>query len=139
MRANNEKLLNRLVRAGAQYAAEKKAEQMREDGAPHRDTGSPLAVGVVMTVMGGLLLLLTGQIIALPMLIAGLTSLGFAAGLKRRKKAQQKDAEQAEIVPKTEQAAKKIAEQKQFLDSGLITKEEYDENCAKIRAKETIL
>lgn len=139
MRANNGKLLNTLVRAGAQYAAERKAEQMREDGGPHRDTGDPFTVGVAMTVLGGLLLALTGQIIVLPLLISGVISLGFGAGLRRRKKAQSRDAEQAEIVPKTEQAAKKLQEQKQFLESGLISKEEFDENCAKIRAKETTL
>ena len=139
MRTNNGKLLNTLVRAGARYAAEKKAEQMREDGVPHRDTGDPFTVGVAMTVLGGLMLALTGQIFALPLLISGLVSLGFGAALRGRKKVQQDTAEQAEVVPKTKLSAKKIAEQKQFLDSGLIPKEEYDENCAKIRAKENTL
>ena len=43
------------------------------------------------------------------------------------------------IVPQTGTAAKKLAEQKQFLDSGLIDEDEYRENCAKIRAKEYTL
>ena len=137
MSANHDTLLGRLVRAGAQYAAEKKAEQMREDGVPHRDTGDPFTVGVAMTVLGGLMLALTGQIIVLPLLLSGLISLGYGAAVRQRKKASQGDAE-TEIVPQTAGAAKKLAEQKQFLDSGLITKEEFDENCAKIRAKEKI-
>lgn len=136
MNANNEKLLARLARAGAQYAAEKKAEAAREDGVPHRDTGDPFAVGVAMTVLGGLMLALTGQIIVLPLLISGLVSLGYGAAVRRRKKAQQSAAEQPEIVVQTKSAAKKLEEQKQFLESGLITKEEFDENCAKIRERE---
>lgn len=137
MRANNGKMLDTLMRAGARYAAEQRAAEMRENGTAKKS--DPFTVGVVATVMGGLMLALTGQIFALPLLISGVISLGFGAGLRRRKKAQSRDTEQAEIVPKTEQAAKKLQEQKQFLDSGLISKEEYDENCAKIRAKETTL
>ena len=137
MRTNNGKMLDTLVRAGARYAAEQRAAEVRENGTAKKS--DPFTVGVVATVMGGLMLALTGQIFALPLLISGVISLGFGAGLRRRKKAQSRDAEQAEIVPKTEQAAKKIAEQKQFLESGLISKEEYDENCAKIRAKEYTL
>ena len=136
MRANNGKMLDTLVRAGARYAAEQRAAEVRENGTAKKS--DPFTVGVVMTVMGGLLLLLTGQIFVLPLLISGVISLGFGAGLRRRKKAAQGDAE-AETVPQTEQTAKKLAEQKQFLESGLITKEEYDENCAKIRAKENTL
>lgn len=134
---NNGKLLNTLVRAGARYAAEQRTAEVRENGTAKKS--DPFTVGVVATVMGGLLLLLTGQVFALPLLLSGVISLGFGAGLRWRKKAQQKDAEQAEIVPKTEQAAKKLQEQKQFLESGLISKEEFDENCAKIRAKEYTL
>ena len=134
---NNGKLLNTLVRAGARYAAEQRTAEVRENGTAKKS--DPFTVGVVATVMGGLLLLLTGQVFALPLLLSGVSSLGFGAGLRWRKKAQQKDAEQAEIVPKTEQAAKKLQEQKQFLESGLISKEEFDENCAKIRAKEYTL
>ena len=137
MNVNNGKMLDRLVRAGAQYAAEQRAAEVRENGTAKKS--DPFTVGVVMTILGGLMLLLTGQILALPLLLSGVISLGFGAGLKRRRKAAQGNAEQAEIVPQTEQAAKKLQEQKQFLDSGLITKEEYDENCAKIRAKETTL
>lgn len=136
MSANNGKMLNTLVRAGARYAAEQRAAEVRENGTAKKS--DPFTVGVVATVMGGLLLLLTGQIFVLPLLISGVISLGFGAGLRRRKKAAQGDAE-AETVPQTEQTAKKLAEQKQFLESGLITKEEYDENCAKIRAKENTL
>lgn len=135
MSVNNGKMLNTLVRAGARYAAEQRAAEVRENGTAKKS--DPFTVGVVATVMGGLLLLLTGQIFVLPLLISGVISLGFGAGLRRRKKAAQGDAE-AETVPQTEQTAKKLAEQKQFLESGLITKEEYDENCAKIRAKEKI-
>ena len=137
MRANNGKMLNTLVRAGARYAAEQRAAEVRENGTAKKS--DPFTVGVVATVMGGLLLALTGQIFALPLLLSGVISLGFGAGLRWRKKAQSRDAGQTEFVPKTEQAAKKLAEQKQFLDSGLITKEEFDENCAKIRAKENTL
>ena len=133
MSVNNGKMLGTLVRAGARYAAEQRAAEVRENGTAKKS--DPFTVGVVATVMGGLLLLLTGQIFVLPLLISGVISLGFGAGLRRRKKAAQGDAE-AETVPQTEQAAKKLAEQKQFLESGLITKEEYDENCAKIRARE---
>ena len=136
MSVNNGKMLGTLVRAGARYAAEQRAAEVRENGTPKKS--DPFTVGVVATVMGGLLLLLTGQIFVLPLLISGVISLGFGAGLRRRKKAAQGDAE-AETVPQTEQTAKKLAEQKQFLESGLITKEEYDENCAKIRAKENTL
>lgn len=136
MSVNNGKMLGTLVRAGARYAAEQRAAEVRENGTAKRS--DPFTVGVVATVMGGLLLLLTGQIFVLPLLISGVISLGFGAGLRRRKKAAQGDAE-AETVPQTEQTAKKLAEQKQFLESGLITKEEYDENCAKIRAKENTL
>lgn len=136
MSVNNGKMLGTLVRAGARYAAEQRAAEVRENGTAKKS--DPFTVGVVATVMGGLLLLLTGQIFVLPLLISGVISLGFGAGLRRRKKAAQGDAE-AETVPQTEQTAKKLAEQKQFLESGLITKEEYDENCAKIRAKENTL
>ena len=136
MSVNNGKMLGTLVRAGARYAAEQRAAEVRENGTAKKS--DPFTVGVVATVMGGLLLLLTGQIFVLPLLISGVISLGFGAGLRRRKKAAQGDAE-AETVPQTEQAAKKLADQKQFLESGLITKEEYDENCAKIRAKENTL
>ena len=137
MRANNGKMLGTLVRAGARYAAEQRAAEVRENGTAKKS--DPFTVGVVATVMGGLLLLLTGQILVLPLLISGLVSLGFGAALRGRNKAPHRDAEQTEFVPKTEQAAKKLQEQKQFLDSGLITKEEFDENCAKIRAKEYTL
>ena len=136
MSANNGKMLNTLVRAGARYAAEQRAAEVRENGTAKKT--DPFAVGVAMTVLGGLMLALTGQIIVLPLLISGLVSLGYGAAVRRRKKAAQGDAE-AETVPQTEQTAKKLAEQKQFLESGLITKEEYDENCAKIRAKENTL
>ena len=137
MSVNNGKMLDTLMRAGARYAAEQRAAEMRENGTAKKS--DPFTVGVVATVMGGLLLALTGQIFVLPLLISGLVSLGFGAALRGRKKAQQDTAEQAEVVPKTKLSAKKIAEQKQFLDSGLISKEEFDENCAKIRAKETTL
>ena len=137
MRANNGKMLDRLVRAGAQYAAEQRAAEVRENGTAKKS--DPFTVGVVTTVMGGLLLLLTGQILVLPLLISGLISLAFGAALRGRKKTPHRGVEQTEFVPKTEQAAKKLQEQKQFLDSGLITKEEFDENCAKIRAKEYTL
>ena len=137
MSVNNGKMLDTLMRAGARYAAEQRAAEVRENGTAKKS--DPFTVGVVATVMGGLMLALTGQIFALPLLISGLVSLGFGAVLRGRKKAQQDTAEQAEVVPKTKLSAKKIAEQKQFLDSGLISKEEYDENCAKIRAKENTL
>ena len=137
MSVNNGKMLDTLMRAGARYAAEQRAAEMRENGTAKKS--DPFTVGVVATVMGGLMLALTGQIIVLPLLISGLVSLGFGAALRGRKKVQQDTAEQAEVVPKTKLSAKKIAEQKQFLDSGLISKEEYDENCAKIRAKENTL
>ena len=136
MSVNNGKILDRLVRAGAQYAAEQRAAEVRENGTAKKS--DPFTVGVVMTILGGLMLLLTGQIFVLPLLLSGLISLGYGAALRQRKKDSQGDAE-AEIVPQTEQAAKKLEEQKQFLDSGLITKEEFDENCAKIRAKEHML
>ena len=134
MSANNGKMLNTLVRAGARYAAEQRAAEVRENGTAKKS--DPFTVGVVATVMGGLLLLLTGQIFVLPLLISGLVSLGYGAAVRRRKKAQQSAAEQPEIVVQTKSAAKKLEEQKQFLESGLITKEEFDENCAKIRARE---
>lgn len=134
MSVNNGKILNTLVRAGAQYAAEQRAAEVRESGTAKKS--DPFTVGVVMTALGGLMLLLTGQILALPLLLSGLISLGFGAALRRRKKAAQDDAERTVIVPQTKSAAKKLEEQKQFLDSGLITKEEFDENCAKICAKE---
>ena len=134
MSVNNGKFLNTLVRAGARYAAEQRAAEVRENGTAKKS--DPFAVGAVATVMGGLLLLLTGQIFVLPLLISGVISLGFGAGLRKRKKAQQSATEQPEIVVQTKSAAKKLEEQKQFLDSGLITKEEFDENCAKIRARE---
>ena len=137
MSVNNGKMLDTLMRAGARYAAEQRAAEVRENGTAKKS--DPFTVGVVATVMGGLMLALTGQIFALPLLISGLVSLGFGAVLRGRKKAQQDTAEQAEVVPKTKLSAKKIAEQKQFLDSGLISKEEFDENCAKIRAKENTL
>ena len=137
MSVNNGKMLDTLMRAGARYAAEQRAAEVRENGTAKKS--DPFAVGVVATVMGGLMLALTGQIFALPLLLSGVVSLGFGAALRGRKKAQQDTAEQAEVVPKTKLSAKKIAEQKQFLDSGLISKEEYDENCAKIRAKENTL
>lgn len=133
MSVNNGKMLDRLVRAGAQYAAEQRAAEVRENGTAKKS--DPFTVGVVMTILGGLLLLLTGQVVVLPLLLSGLISLGFGAALRQRKKVPQGDAK-AEIVPQTEQVAKKLAEQKQFLDSGLIGEEEYRENCAKIRAKE---
>lgn len=136
MSANNGKMLDTLVRAGARYAAEQRAAEVRENGTAKKS--DPFTVGAVATVIGGLLLLLTGQIFVLPLLLSGLISLGYGAAVRRRKEASQSDAETAEAAPKTEQAAKKLAEQKQFLDSGLITKEEFDENCAKIRAKEKI-
>ena len=134
MSVNNGKMLGTLVRAGARYAAEQRAAEVRENGTAKKS--DPFTVGVVATVMGGLLLLLTGQIFVLPLLLSGLISLGFGAALRGRKKVQRREAETAEAMPQTEQAAKKLAEQKQFLESGLITKEEYDENCAKIRARE---
>ena len=137
MSVNNKKMLDTLVRAGARYAAEQRAAEVRENGTAKKS--DPFTVGVVATVMGGLLLLLTGQIVVLPLLISGLISLAFGAALRGRKKTPQSDAETAEAVPKTEQAAKKLAEQKQFLESGLISREEYDENCAKIRAREYTL
>ena len=136
MNVNNRKLLNTLVRAGAQYAAEQRAAEVRENGTVKKS--DPFTVGVVATVMGGLMLLLTGQIFVLPLLLSGLISLGYGAAVRQRKKTQQSGAEQ-EFVPQTAGAAKKLEEQKQFLDSGLITKEEFDENCAKIRAKEHML
>ena len=136
MSVNNGKMLDRLVRAGAQYAAEQRAAEVRENGTAKKS--DPFTVGVVATVMGGLMLLLTGQIFVLPLLLSGLISLGYGAAVRQRKKTQQSGAEQ-EFVPQTADAAKKLEEQKQFLDSGLITKEEFDENCAKIRAKETTL
>ena len=137
MRTNNGKMLDTLVRAGARYAAEQRAAEVRENGTPKKS--DPFTVGVVATVMGGLLLALTGQIFALPLLLSGVISLGFGAGLRWRKKAQSRDAGQTEFVPQTASAAKKLAEQKQFLDSGLIDEDEYRENCAKIRAKEKSL
>lgn len=135
MSANNGKMLDTLVRAGARYAAEQRAAEVRENGTAKKS--DPFTVGVVATVMGGLLLLLTGQIFVLPLLLSGLISRGYGAAVRQRKKATHGDAE-TEIVPQTAGAAKKLEEQKQFLDSGLITKEEFDENCAKIRAKEKI-
>lgn len=135
MNVNNGKMLDRLVRAGAQYAAEQRAAEVRENGTAKKS--DPFTVGVVATVMGGLMLLLTGQIFVLPLLISGLISLGYGAAVRQRKKASQGTAE-TETVPQSDSAAKKLAEQKQFLDSGLISKEEFDENCAKIRAKEKI-
>ena len=134
MSVNNGKLLDTLVRAGARYAAEQRAAEVRENGTAKKS--DPFTVGVVATVMGGLMLALTGQIIVLPLLISGLVSLGYGAAVRRRKKAQQSAAEQPEIVVQTKSAAKKLEEQKQFLESGLITKEEFDENCAKIRERE---
>ena len=134
MKANNGKMLDTLVRAGARYAAEQRAAEVRENGTEKKS--DLFTVGVVMTALGGLMLALTGQIIVLPLLISGLVSLGYGAAVSRRKKAQQSAAEQPEFVPKTEQAAKKLTEQKQFLESGLIDEDEYRENCAKIRAKE---
>ena len=132
MNDNNGKLLDRLARAGAQYAVERRAAEVRENGTPKKS--DPFTVGVVATVVGGLLLLLTGQNFVLPLLISGLISLGYGVAVKQRKKASRGDAE-TETAPQTEQTAKKLAEQKQFLDSGLITKEEYEKSCAKIRAK----
>lgn len=134
MSVNNGKMLNTLVRAGARYAAEQRAAEVRENGTAKKS--DPFAVGVAMTVLGGLMLALTGQIIVLPLLISGLVSLGYGAAVRRRKKAQQSAAEQPEIVVQTKSAVKKLEEQKQFLESGLITKEEFDENCAKICARE---
>ena len=137
MRANNGKMLGTLVRAGARYATEQRAAEVRENGTAKKS--EPLSVGAVMTILGGLMLALTGQAFALPLLISGVISLGFGAGLRKRKKAQQSTAEQPMIVPQTGAAAKKLAEQKQFLDSGLIDEDEYRENCAKIRARERAL
>ena len=136
MSVNNKKVLNTLVRAGARYAAEQKSTA-RENGTAKKS--EPLSVGAVATVLGGLMLVLTGQAFALPLLIAGLVSLSFGAAAKQRKKTPRGDAHQQEIVPQTSAAAKKLAEQKQFLDSGLIDEDEYRENCAKIRARERAL
>ena len=58
MRANNGKMLGTLVRAGARYATEQRAAEARENGTAKKS--EPLSVGAVMTILGGLMLALTG-------------------------------------------------------------------------------
>lgn len=137
--SGNKDTFNNLMRSGARYGtryAAKRTAQTRENGKRKND---PITAGIAMTVVGGLMLILSGQLGALPLLLAGVVTLGFGAGMKRRKKEAQDDAEQPEFTPKTSAGAKKLAEQKQFLESGLIDAEEYRENCAKIHARERYL
>lgn len=138
MSMNSERLLRMLVRAGTRYAAEKAKGEEAENAAPEEKQDS-FTVGAVMLILGAVMMLLSGgRLFALPLILSGAVSLAVGAGkrLAARKKEPQGEAEQSDGAPQTERSAKKLAEQKQFLDSGLISREEYDENCARIRAKE---
>lgn len=112
-----------------------------ESSAPQKQKPEDLAVGVIMTGFGLFMLLLgkTGghfapnELTPYAVVLIGSGLVSLVVGAVRKFLLRDTEADGAAALPERGERERKLAEQKQLLDSGLISKEEYNESCAAIR------
>lgn len=112
-----------------------------ESSAPQKQEPEDLAVGVIMTGFGLFMLLLgktdghfaPNELTPYAVVLIGSGLVSLVIGAVRRFLLRDTEADGAAVLPETGERERKLAEQKQLLDSGLISKEEYNESCAAIR------
>ena len=137
------RLVRIVLRAGIrQFSRENDSEGTEaEASSPQNQKPDDLAVGVIMTGFGLFMLLLgkTGghfapnELTPYAVLLIGSGLVSLVIGAVRTFLLRGTEADGAAALPETGEQEKKLAEQKQLLDSGLTSKEEYNESCAAIR------
>lgn len=135
------------IRAAIRYISRKNkaGETETESSAPQKET-SNFAVGAIMTGFGLFMLLLSkegggfvvNELTPYAVLLIGSGLASLLIGAVRKLCTREKPSGRA-VLPETQGQEKKLAEQKQLLESGLITKEEYEEKSREILEKQEAL
>lgn len=137
------RLIRVLLRAAIRQILRKNQSEgtETESSAPQKQKPDDLAVGVIMTGFGLFMLLLgktdghfvSNELTPYAVVLIGSGLVSLVIGAVRRFLLRDTEADGAAALPETGERERKLAEQKQLLDSGLISKEEYNESCAAIR------